>query len=142
MISVQVLDSDLKKAIRDVSKWSKDKQDRVWEVMVDAANDTTKDAQGAAPQTPRNFLRNDIKSIFNKARFITRSGTSKEYGPYVEFGTGTMVDVPEGLESYAMQFKGKGLRKVNLPARPFLFPAFFRNRQRLLNRIKIIFTSK
>lgn len=48
-------------------------------------------------------------------------GNSKLYAPYVEFGTGATVDVPKGLEGYAMQFKGRGIRKVNLPARPFLF---------------------
>lgn len=48
-------------------------------------------------------------------------GNSKLYAPYVEFGTGAKVDVPKGLEGYAMQFKGKGIRKVNLHARPFLF---------------------
>lgn len=47
------------------------------------------------------------------------------YAPYVEFGTGGLVDVPEGLESYALQFKGKGLTQVNLPPRPFLFNSFF-----------------
>lgn len=140
MINVQVLDSDLRKSLQDVRKWSKDKQDKVWEAQVDAANETTKDAQGKVPAKTRR-LRNSIMSVFNKARQITRSGTNVEYSPYVEFGTGTMVDVPAGLEDYAAQFKGKGLRKVNLPARPFLFPAFMKQRQMLLNRIKIIFNT-
>lgn len=142
MITVQMLDGDVKKAVGDVRKWSKRKQDEVWEAMVDATNDTTREAQNAAPNTPRNFLRNDIKSIFNKVKLFAKSGTSKEYGPYVEFGTGTMVDVPAGLESYAMQFKGKGVKKVNLPARPYLFPAFFKNKERLLRNITRIFNSK
>jgi len=43
------------------------------------------------------------------------------YAAYVEFGTGGLVDVPSGLEDYAMLFKGAGVRQVNLPARPFLF---------------------
>ncbi len=49
-------------------------------------------------------------------------GSNKEYAPYVEFGTGALVDVPEGLESYAIQFKGAGIKQVNLPARPALYP--------------------
>lgn len=55
------------------------------------------------------------------------------YGPYVEFGTGTKVKVPSELKDYAMQFKGKGIRKVNLPARPYLYPAFFINREKFIN---------
>jgi HK97 gp10 family phage protein len=49
-----------------------------------------------------------------------------EYAPYVEFGTGTKVSLTDMKElgipdGYAAQFKGKGIREVNLPARPFFF---------------------
>lgn len=58
----------------------------------------------------------------------------KFFAPFVEFGTGTMVDVPVGLEDYAMQFyRGPG---VNLPARPFLFPAYEEERKKLIDRLK------
>ena len=48
------------------------------------------------------------------------------YAPYVEFGTGRTVDLSELdqldiPQSYAAQFKGKGIKEVNLPARPFLY---------------------
>jgi len=62
-------------------------------------------------------------------------GNLLEYAPFVEFGTGTEVDVPAGLEEYAMQFKGEGKRQVNLPARPSLFPAFEAEKPNLLKRI-------
>jgi hypothetical protein len=42
----------------------------------------------------------------------------------VEFGTGGTVNVPAGYEDFAMQFKGKGIRKINLKPRPYLIPAF------------------
>lgn len=61
-----------------------------------------------------------------------------EYSPYVEFGTGTLVDVPPGLEEIAIQFKGMGIRKVNLPARPFFFRAFFEQKTKLIENIKRI----
>lgn len=61
---------------------------------------------------------------------------SAHYMPYVEFGTGTLVDVPAGLEDYAIQFKGRGVRQVNLPARPFLFPAYEEERVKLIDRLK------
>lgn len=56
------------------------------------------------------------------------------YAPYVEFGTGGLVDVPAGLEEYAWQFHKGG--NVNLPAQPFLFPAYAAERKLLINRIK------
>lgn len=65
------------------------------------------------------------KEIFNNA----------DYAVYVEMGTGTMVDVPKELTSYAAQFKGKGIRKVNLPARPFFFAPFFKKRTKILRDI-------
>lgn len=61
---------------------------------------------------------------------------AKFYAPYVEFGTGSKVKVPSGLEDYAMQFFVSG--KGRLPARPYLFPAFFVQKEVLLKRIKEI----
>ncbi|SKA29775.1 phage protein, HK97 gp10 family [Chitinophaga eiseniae] len=58
------------------------------------------------------------------------------YAPYVEFGTGALVDVPAGLESYAIQFKGRGIKQVNMPAHPYLFPAFEQERRLLIERLK------
>jgi phage gpG-like protein len=58
------------------------------------------------------------------------------YAPYVEFGTGTKVNVPKGLEDYASQFKGKGIKQVNLSARPFLFPAVEKNSKTFFERVK------
>ena len=65
------------------------------------------------------------KEIFNNAN----------YAAFVEFGTGNMVKVPTELAEYARQFKGKGIRNVNLPARPFFFAPFFKRRQKILRDI-------
>lgn len=61
---------------------------------------------------------------------------NKNYAAFVEFGTGALVNVPAGLEDYAIQFKGQGIKQVNLPARPFLFNSFFEEKQSLLDNIK------
>lgn len=58
-----------------------------------------------------------------------------DYSPYIEFGTGGSVDVPAGLEDYAIQFKGAGIRQVNLTPRPYLFPAFKAETTKMLERI-------
>jgi len=63
-----------------------------------------------------------------------------EYAPYVEFGTGGMVNIPAGLEDVAAQFKGKGIKKVNLPARPFFFRAFYEKQKELVDNIRTILT--
>jgi len=51
------------------------------------------------------------------------SGINVKYAPYVEFGTGTRVNVPGDVKEYAIQYKGAGLRKVNNRAQPYFFPA-------------------
>jgi HK97 gp10 family phage protein len=71
-------------------------------------------------------LRSSIQliSIFQDKRIIYSVGSRLKYAPYVEFGTGGLVSVPAGFEAFAMQFKGKGIRKINLRPRPYLIPAF------------------
>ena len=64
-----------------------------------------------------------------------------KYAPYVEFGTGSQVDLSDMLElgipeSYAAQFKGKGVKNINLPARPFFFSSARIGFNDLLNRLK------
>lgn len=54
--------------------------------------------------------------------------SDSKYAPYQEFGTGGLVSVPKGLEALAIQFKGKGKRKINMAAQPFLYPAVVINR--------------
>lgn len=61
-----------------------------------------------------------------------------KYAPFVEFGTGTLVRVPAGLESYAMQFKGSQAPWVALPARPFLFSNYLRERPEIIKRLKAV----
>jgi phage gpG-like protein len=63
------------------------------------------------------------------------------YSPYVEFGTGRNVDLQHLTRlgfpaSYAAQFKGKGIKKVNLPARPFFFTNLRKELGDLKNRLE------
>jgi HK97 gp10 family phage protein len=72
------------------------------------------------------ILRNSIqlKEINTGDKIMYTVGSRLKYAPYVEFGTGGTVSVPAGYEDFAIQFKGKGIRKINLRPRPYLIPAF------------------
>lgn len=96
----------------------------------------SRDAKSAVPKDT-GLLSNAI-SYTKVGDYDFEVVAQKEYAPYVEFGTGGMVDVPSGLEDYAIQFKGQGIRQVNLPARPYLFPAYVSEVKLLLERLKII----
>jgi len=65
-----------------------------------------------------------LKEINKGDKLVYSVGSRLKYAPYVEFGTGGTVNVPAGYEDFAIQFKGKGIRKINLRPRPYLIPAF------------------
>jgi len=137
--------------LSDLKQYAQDVQDALQDELDVTAIDIARDAKEAAP-VDLGALR---ASIFanNEGKYI-RAGATVEYAPYVEFGTGTFVDINppistdatlfdfyqayEELQQYALQFKGRGIRKVNLPPRPFMFPAIYNNYQRLLKSIATI----
>ena len=80
----------------------------------------------AANSTDKGRLLGSIQlvSVLKDKKIVYTVGSALKYAPYVEFGTGGTVNVPAGYEDFAYQFKGKGIRKINLRPRPFLIPAF------------------
>jgi len=84
-------------------------------------------------------LKNSIQSIpikQNKNEITGGVEVGADYAPYVEFGTGTKVKVPSELTGFAKQYKGAGIKEVNLSARPFFYPAVFKQRQELPKNIE------
>jgi len=61
----------------------------------------------------------------------------KKYGAYVEWGTITKVSVPSEFAAYAMQFKGKGIRKTGgmLP-RPYFFKHIPQVRKEIIENLE------
>ncbi len=59
---------------------------------------------------------------------------SARYAAWVEFGTGQFVDVPAGIEDYAMEFyvNGKGTTRPQ----PYLFPAYFKVLPNIIKRLE------
>lgn len=64
------------------------------------------------------------------------------YAPYVEFGTGSKYVSPNDAtelgipSSYIAQFKGKGIKEVNLKPRPFFYVSAARAYNNMLARIE------
>ncbi len=123
-ISYKYDDRGFSKAMRAVN----DKVDRMLEAEIAAATrKTSRDAKSAAP-VDKVGLKPSIRTEIKGKTGETLVGVG--YGPYVEFGTGSKVNVPTELKDYAMQFKGAGIRNVNTRAQPYLYPAFFTQRDR------------
>jgi len=69
-------------------------------------------------------LRNSIS--LKKDQFLSYYLVAQtNYAAYVEFGTGNGFIPPETKEwsELASKFKGKGIKQVNLPARPYMRPS-------------------
>ena len=124
----------------DTRKWSaklKKISGQIDKEVEQAVAVATRNTSAAA----KSFVTVDKAGLKQSIRAVTKGKTGEvkvgaSYGPYVEYGTGTKVIVPNELKEYAMQFKGKGIRQVNLSARPFLYPAYFIHRVKFIDDCK------
>lgn len=64
-------------------------------------------------------------------------GFSAFYAAYEEFGTGGLVNVPNGYEDFAMQFKVPGGRLRNGNPHPFLFPPFLKRKESIAVELSV-----
>lgn len=103
------------------------------ELLEEAAQNIETEATAAAP-VDLGILKSSINKEIEGMNGII--GSTVKYSPYVEFGTGGLVDVPEGMEEYAMKFKGAGIKQVNLFPRPFLIPAFKKNTAKMIEELE------
>lgn len=67
---------------------------------------------------------------------ITAGDPDAPYAPYVEFGTGGNVEIPKGWEDIAEQFKGKGVRQINIKAQPYLIGNFEKEEKALIKSLR------
>lgn len=121
--------------IKGIRAYEKRSIERTKEELKAWADKTEMDAKRDVPKQS-GALQSSIHSTPEKGGLAQTVGTPLDYAPYVEFGTGTMVDVPQGLEDYAIQFKGAGVKEVNLPARPYLFGNARNNFSEMVERLK------
>jgi HK97 gp10 family phage protein len=124
----------LERTISKLKKMDNEVADRVDEVLENAVTIIAGNARQLAPvDTGR--LRGSIQPGA-VAKLTWEVVASARYAPYIEFGTGGLVDIPAGLEKYASQFKGNDKRKVNIRPQPFLYPAFMAYRKQLVIDLK------
>lgn len=81
-------------------------------------------------------LKNSIRIDFKDNGLTVVMVATAPYAAYQEFGTGGRVSIPKGMEELARQFKGRGLRNVNLAPQPFMFPAWDRERKQFVIRLQ------
>jgi HK97 gp10 family phage protein len=86
----------------------------------------------------KGFLKSSLKTrkVASLNYLVVSSGAGSSYAPYQEFGTGGLVSIPQGLESEAALYRGKGQRQVNMRAQPFFFAPAFAEWNKLKKRIE------
>lgn len=90
----------------------------VAELMVDKAQNELK-----AFDTGK--LYQSIQTVkVEEMEYIVEAGQGAPYAPYIEYGTGGKVQVPKEFAQQAALAKGNNIRYIELPARPFMYPAF------------------
>lgn len=136
-VNIKIDQSDLSKLKRKLDNLRTFESKKLSNELGRTGFDIVKLAKRSAP-VDKGSLKQSI-GLQKSGKSITVFANA-HYAPYVEFGTGGMVDLNDmkklGIpESYAQQFKGKGLRDVNLPARPFFFSSARVGFKNLLNRL-------
>jgi len=136
MIKVKL--EGLETAIRNLHSWEKEKIKKVADQYNRSALAIEKGAKLRVP-TDKSVLKPSIQkdvTITQNNRVVSASVfTDVKYAPFVEFGTGSLVEVPAEQQEYALQFKGKTGRVRNYRARPYLFPAFEQERPILIQKL-------
>lgn len=81
-------------------------------------------------------LKNSIRLEFSDSGLTTTLIATAPHAPYQEFGTGGEVEVPKEMAELARQFKGSGIKRINLAPQPFLFPAWDIERRAFVDRLQ------
>lgn len=115
MVSIKV--KNIKKIQSLLNKYGDDAIVHLEEAIIDEA---TRVAQIAKVKAPVNngTLQNSI--AWEKETSLSYNvGTNLPYAPYVEFGTGSKVQVPTEFKDMAMKFKGSGGGGVPMKGQSF-----------------------
>ena len=127
----------LNSVLANIRKYGKEAEKDIEGVTELVARNIEKNAKQLAPA---NFgkLGQSIQAVKDNSLnwIIEAGGVIAPYAPFVEFGTGGLVNVPNELKDQAIKFKGKGIKQVNLRPRPYLYPALLQGRTEYLEKLK------
>lgn len=136
---VKISKSDLNKLKKDFNKLQSYSKEVATKEVYSTMLFATKYAKQSAP-VDESFLRNSI--FAEKTPDGAEMFSSANYAPYVEFGTGNKVNVQDAVDLWIpaalikSEFKGKGIRKINLNPRPFFYVSAKRAYKELITRVE------
>lgn len=125
------MSNSLKIELQGADKLEKRLEDATKTIQIEISAKITDGAQAIAAEAKQRapvnfgFLKNFISAIpaeKSASGFRAVVVSSAAYSAYVEFGTGTKVEVPSDLIDFAIQFKGTH-EVIGMRAQPFFFPS-------------------
>ena len=139
MVRLQV--QNIKGVTNAINKYGKDAEDEIKSVTKITAQEVEETAKSIAQSKKiwdKGTLVQSIQTLGKVADkgFTWVVAALQPYSAYHEFGTGGRVNIPEGWNTMAAQFKGKGIKTVNIQARPFMYPAYIKGRTIFKKNIK------
>ena len=115
------------KLINKLKKYGAKAEIEVDAITQAAVLDMVADAKRLAPKDTGKLAQNIFSGKIGDLAY--RFYATMKYAPYMEFGTGGLVSVPDELRTLAIQFKGAGVKKINLMPQPFMYPSYIINKQ-------------
>lgn len=147
-MAIKVKVSGVNLVLSGLDQYSKDVQQLVQKELKDWSDRTAEKAKIDVP-VDTGALKNSIRSVGgnNGLTWIVKAGnTEVKYAAFIEFGTGTFVSEAflqeYGLVKYASDFRGAGVREVNLPMRSFLFKNARNEFEKTFQNIKKLLENK
>jgi HK97 gp10 family phage protein len=132
-IKVQGLDE----AIKALAKYGEEVKVDTAKAMNTSMIAVESNAKRGAPVDTGRLRASIVTTKASKEDLVASTVVGVNYAPYIEFGTKSMVEVPQGLEEYALQFKqSSGNVAGGIPAQPFLFPAWESERPKFEKAVK------
>ena len=124
----------LTKVLKDLEKFGKEGKIEIDTITKVTSMDIVADAKAFAPKDFGKLAQSIIYTKVEDSSY--KVVVNAPYGAYVEFGTGKSVKVPTELKEIAIQFKGKGVKNINLQPQPYLYPAFVKGRKQYLKDLE------
>lgn len=124
--------------MRAFRKWTErttaEERAKLQNLVASSGHEITLTAKRDAP-IDNGDLRSRTVPSFSSDGLTYNVEVNVNYAAYQEFGTGKFVRILPGYADIASQFRGRGLRKVNLKAHPFLYDNFERVNKAFLKEL-------
>lgn len=127
----------INKAIREIEKYNREVVADTVDAMNIAMINVQSEAKRLAPVDTGRLRSSIVTTKAKQSNLVAKTIVNANYAPFIEFGTKSMVEIPQGLEEYALQFKSSvGNIGGGIKAQPFLFPAWEKERPKFEKAVK------